>query len=178
MENQIFQTHYYLFFKETSMKTIYIFLTILFFITCSNDNSDLHFKKANEFRQNKNYSKAIIELENAAKINLNSVKLDEIFFLLGEIYLNDIKDYNYAIDQFKKIKESSDLHAKSTFMLGYIFSNNLNQFSDAINYYTLFINSYPKHELYPSVEYELEQLNTYRSVIDSLNIIAKSRKAN
>ena len=152
-----------------------IFFSILL-IGCNNSNINNYIEKSNQYRMNKEYGKAIIELKNAQRDNIDDNDLDQVNFLLGEIYLNDIKDYNYAIDEFKQIDKRSDLYSKSIFMIGYIYSNNLNQYSKAINYYEIFIKNFPNHELYPSVEYELDQLSKYQGIIDSLNAIANSKR--
>ena len=60
-------------------------------------------------------------------------------------------------------------------MIGYIYSNNLNEYSMAIEYYKKFIDNFQGHDLYPSVEYELEQLSQFEKVIDSLNVIANTK---
>ena len=54
-------------------------------------------------------------------------------------------------------------------MVGYIYSNYLDQYSDAIYTYNGFLKTYPNDELVPSVKFELEALNKYEQVIDSLN---------
>ena len=157
------------------MKFKFLYVFIIFFISCENNTIDLHIKEANEFRIKKEFGKAVVELKKAEKLFNNNKRINEIIFLLGEIYLNDIKDYNYAIEQFKKINKNSSLYSKAIFMIGYIYSNNLNEYSQAIKYYELFTKNFPKHELFPSVKYELDQLDPYRGVIDSLNAIAKIR---
>ena len=158
------------------MKINFFIIYILFFVACNKNNINDFISKSNEYRINKDYSNAIIVLKNAIKNNLNDVKdLDKIYFMLGEIYLNDLKDFDFAIKEFKKINEKSSLYAKSIFMIGYIYSNNLNEYSQAINYYNIFIENFSKHELYPSVEYELNQLQNYEQIIDSLNVIANSK---
>ena len=157
---------------------ILFFVFGILFVACDNNKIDSNLKKSNQYRIEKDFSNAIIELKKAEKLYHKSKDIDKINFLLGEIYLNDIKDYNYAIEEFKKITEKSKLFAKAIFMIGYIYSNNLNEYTEAIKYYTLFTNNYSKHELFPSVQYELNQLLMHQDVIDSLNTIAKSRKVN
>ena len=68
------------------------------------------------------------------------------------------------------------LYSKSIFMIAYIYSNNLNEYTKAIKFYESFINDFTDHELYPTVQYELDQLSIYKNTIDSLNSIANSRK--
>jgi len=156
------------------MRLLLLLVALLFF-GCNNDIKN-NIEKSNQYRIDKEYGKAIVQLKEIEKNSSNSKELDKVYYLLGEIYLNDIKDYNYAIDEFKKISKNSNLYAKSIFMIGYIYSNNLNQYSKAIKYYRLFIDNFPNHELYLSVEYELEQLSKYEEVIDSLNVISNSKK--
>ena len=74
------------------------------------------------------------------------------------------------------VSENSDFYPKSIFMIGYVYSNNLNEFTKAAKYYNTFKNNFNKHELYSSVLYELELLDKNKSIVDSLNNIAYKRK--
>ena len=154
----------------------YLYFFILLLFGCQSNNIEMYIKKSNEYRLNKDYISAVIELKKAEKNNTKNKNIDKINFLLGEIYLNDIKDYNYAIHEFKKIHEKSIFYPKAIFMIAYIYSNNLNEFSQAIKHYDLFLENFPKHELYASVEYEMNLLSNHIEIIDSLNIIANTRK--
>jgi len=87
-------------------------------------------------------------------------------FQIADIYLNDINNYTFAIENFKKVLENyphSEEAKKSIFMLGYICSNYIESYSDAIFYYTMFLEEYPNDDLSYSVDYELD-------LLDSLNI--------
>ena len=143
----------------------YLLFILFLLIGCQNNPIDSFINKSNQYRIDKEYSKAVIELKKAEKLHKENKKIDEVYFLLGEIFLNDIKDYSYAINEFKKIKKTSEL-----------YSNNLNEYTKAIKFYESFINDFTDHELYPSVQYELDQLSIYKNTIDSLNTIANSRK--
>jgi len=154
---------------------IKIIICFLLLYSCGENNIDLEIEKSNEYRIEKEFAKAITILKSIEKKYAKSNDLEKVNFLLGEIYLNDIKDYNYAIEEFKKISIDPNLYAKSTFMIGYIYSNNLNEYSMAIEYYKKFIDNFQGHDLYPSVEYELEQLSQFEKVIDSLNVIANTK---
>jgi tetratricopeptide (TPR) repeat protein len=48
--------------------------------------------------------------------------------------------------------------ALSLFLVGYIYNNNLQIFDSAKVYYTMFLQKYPKHDLVPTVEFELKTL--------------------
>ena len=45
-------------------------------------------------------------------------------------------------------------------MIAYIYNNNLNMYTDAINYYKTFLNDYKNDELISSVHYELDQIES------------------
>ena len=99
-------------------------------------------------------------------------------FQIADIYLNDVKDFEFAIEEFQKIVNiypDHEVAKKSLFMMAYVYNNYLDAYSDAINYYNLFKEKYPKDELIPSVEYELDGLKVHQSTIDSLNSILNKK---
>ena len=99
-------------------------------------------------------------------------------FQIADIYLNDVKDFDFAVEEFQKVVDLYPAHEvskKSLFMIAYIFNNYLNAYSDAIITYKLFKNKYPNDELIPSVEFELEGLKNIQSTIDSLNSIVNKK---
>ena len=148
-----------------------IIITCLILISCGESNLELEIEKSNQFRSNKEYAKAITTLKNIEKGNLKSNEIEKVNFLLGEIYLNDIKDYDYSIDEFKKVISNyagHDVAKKSLFMIAYIYNNYLEAYTDAINSYELFLNTYPNDELAPSVKYELEGLEDVKKSINLL----------
>ena len=112
-------------------------------------------------------------------------KYDDILIMnsryeLGQIYLARLGDYDKAVIQFDHIfnnvyigyeshiadtnhstmKSLSELKQKSLFMLGYVYHNHIGNFTIAQNYYSTFLNKFPKHELCSSVEYELSLIKT------------------
>ena len=83
-------------------------------------------------------------------------------FLRAQIFY-DLSYYVQSIDYFKSILEediSSEYRKKALFMTAYIYNNNLNMYTDAIEYYKTFLNDYKNDELISSVEYELDQINS------------------
>jgi outer membrane protein assembly factor BamD (BamD/ComL family) len=69
--------------------------------------------------------------------------------------------YESAIKDFKTILEhypEGENAPKATFMIGYIYANNLENYDAAKKYYEQFIKKYPKHELTDDAKYELETL--------------------
>ena len=52
------------------------------------------------------------------------------------------------------------IERKPLFMIAYIYNNNLNMYTHAINYYKTFLNDYKNDELISSVHYELEQIES------------------
>jgi len=100
-------------------------------------------------------------------------------FQKAEIYLNDIKDFDIAIEEFERVIDrfpNYDVAKNSLFMIAYIYNNYLSSYTDAIDKYKLFQHKYPDDELIPSVEYELEDLFKINEEIDSLNLILIQKK--
>ena len=95
-------------------------------------------------------------------------------YAIAELYLNQIKNPNIALDYYKnvilKVKEdlrlqdtdkSKNLYRKSLFMVSYIYSNYLGMYSDALKNYELFLKEFPNDELIESVKYEMELLKPF-----------------
>ena len=99
-------------------------------------------------------------------------------FQVADIYLNDVKDFEYAVEEFKNVIDKYPDHEvskKSLFMIAYVYNNYLDAYSDAIMTYKIFKEKYPNDELVPSVEYELDGLKDKQSIIDSLNSIVNQK---
>jgi len=104
----------------------------------------------------------IIESDEASK----ELKIQSIF-AIAQLYY-DVKDYPRAIEYFKKLlpeNKENDYRKKSLFMIGYIYNNHLDMYTDATTYYKYFLEDYISDELVPSVEYELEQIEEIISKI-------------
>ena len=120
----------------------------------------------------------IINLESIISKYPNHDLAGKAQFQKAEIYLNDIKDFDFAIEEFEKVIHifpNDDVAKNSLFMIAYIYNNYLSAFTNAIDKYNLFKNMYPEDELIPSVEYELEGLLKIEGTIDSLNLIVSQK---
>lgn len=112
-------------------------------------------------KANKDIQKAIQTLEYLVVNFPESPKAAKAQYSIGDIYMNDLRDFNQAIDNYRKVTElffgsGQDAHAQ--FMIGYIYANVLNDSAQAATAYRKFLKDYPKHELVPSVSFELEYL--------------------
>ena len=82
-------------------------------------------------------------------------------YLIGDIYMNDLRDFDTAINQYRKVIENfvgSGQEAHAQFMIGYIYANILKDTDSARKEYQYFLEQYPKHDLSPSVRFELDFL--------------------
>ena len=82
-------------------------------------------------------------------------------YMLGDIYMNDFRDFKIAIQEYRKVIESysgSSQEPHALFMIGYIYANVLNDTKSAKIEYDEFIRRFSSHELAPSVKFELEYL--------------------
>ena len=162
------------------MRKIFYFTMSLLFMYCNSQSSEKLWEEAKVLRTENNIKESIIILESIIKNYPEDILASRAQYKKAEIYLNDIKDYDFAIEEYEKVIRQYPKHEvakNSLFMIAYIYNNYLNSFTKAIDNYNLFLNKYPDDELIPSVEYELEGLFNIEAIIDSLNLIV-SQKSN
>ncbi len=95
-------------------------------------------------------------------------------YMLGDIYMNDLRDFNIAIKEYRKVIDNykgSEQEPHALFMIGYIYANVLNDTKSAKIEYEEFLKKFPKHELSPSVEFEIEYLGKTVDEIPALKHI-------
>lgn len=93
-------------------------------------------------------------------ISCTDKKTEDEYFKLAYEQYNQEK-YQESIDNFKKIIEyypDGENAPKAIFMIGFINANNTENFEEAKQYYTLFIETYPDHDLSDDAKYELNTL--------------------
>ena len=156
-------------------------IIVIFFVSCgggSNKNAAELWNDGQKYRSENKLKESIASY----KIIQEKYPSDDLAaaaqFQVADIYLNDVKDFEYAVEEFKNVIDKYPNHEvskKSLFMIAYIYNNYLNAYSDAIITYKLFREKYPNDELIPSVEFELEGLKNIQSTIDSLNSIVNKK---
>ena len=159
--------------------TIYILLG-LFSVSCHNNSAETLWEQAAQYRIEENLKDAIVNLQSIINNHPKHELAGKAQFHIADIYLNDVRDYEFAIDEFKKVVENHPEHVmakKAIFMIGYVYNNYLDAYSDAMEYYYLFQAKFPDDELIPSVVFELESLEKNLPVIDSLNTLRKIKRA-
>ncbi len=158
----------------------YFLLAFTLFYSCNNktlsDEMKNEYNHAMELRKDK---KLMLSINSFEKIFTDSPKSNYAplsLYQIGDIYLNDIKNYDLALLHFKKVNSmfpNSESGKVALFLCGYISNNYLQEFSSAFNYYNKFKELYPDDSLVFSVNYELFDPNTglinFIQVIDSLN---------
>jgi len=166
---------------EQTVKNILIFIMGLIMLSCNVDSkksADQLWKDGQQFRSEEKLMESITMFKSIIK----DYPLDDLAaqsqFQIADIYLNDIKNFEFAIEEFEKVVEEYPEHEvskKSLFMIAYVYNNYLEAYSDAIINYNLFKEKYPADELIPSVDYELEGLKNIKTTIDSLNSIVNKK---
>ena len=163
------------------MKIIFILSIGLLFFSCNRDSRksvDQLWSDGQKFRSEEKLMESISSYKSIIKDYPQNDLAAKAQFQIADIYLNDTKNFEFAIEEFEKVVESYPEHEvskKSLFMIAYIYNNYLEAYSDAIISYNLFKEKYPSDELIPSVEYELEGLRNIKSTIDSLNSIVNKK---
>ena len=96
----------------------------------------------------------------ALVISCSETKTEEEYFTLAneqygqEAYADAIENFKIILEKYPEGKTT----AKSTFMLGFINANSLENLEEAKKYYTLFVEKYPDHDLADDAQYELNTL--------------------
>jgi len=159
------------------VKNIYILLLAFYIIGCSggsNKSAEQLRKDGEQYRTKENLKESITSFKSIISKYPEHELAAQAQFQIADIYLNDVKDFEFAIEEFEKVVKEYPEHEvskKSLFMIAYIYNNYLEAYSDAIINYNLFMEKYPDDKLIPSVEYELEGLKNIQTTIDSLNSI-------
>jgi len=84
---------------------------------------------------------------------------EEVYNQAKDLYAT--QNFEDAIEQFKQLDQKypdGQYHAQSLFMIGFISANDLQDTTQAREYYNRFIQSYPEHELADDAGYELQNL--------------------
>ena len=95
-------------------------------------------------------------------------------YIIGDIYMNDLRDFEKALSEYRVVlnnHKGSKEEALAQFMIGYIYANVLKEFDKARSEYQVFLDRFPKHELYPSVKFEINHLGKDINEIPALKHI-------
>ncbi|MFL2989143.1 MAG: tetratricopeptide repeat protein, partial [Candidatus Neomarinimicrobiota bacterium] len=95
-------------------------------------------------------------------------------YIVGDIYMNDLRDFEKALTEYRIVLSrytGSKEEALAQFMIGYIYANVLKDFVSARKEYQIFLDNFPKHELHPSVKFEIDYLGKDINEIPALKHI-------
>ena len=166
---------------EYFVKNILLILIGMYFVSCGGDSNRTAaelWDNAQKYRAEDKLKESITSFKTILVKYPSDNFAAEAQFQIADIYLNDVKNFDFAIEEFKKVVDfypDHEVSKKSLFMIAYIFNNYLNAYSDAIITYKLFREKYPNDALIPSVEFELNGLKDIQSTIDSLNSIVNKQ---
>jgi len=140
----------------------------LIFFGCSKKSSQEYFSEANINIENKEIKEAVDKFEYIIKEFPESSEAPQSLMKLALIYQGRsienirvdssfMKSAFYYGEVFKKYSNSSDA-PKALFMSGFIYANELHNFTEAKKIYEKFIESYPNDELVSSAKEEINNL--------------------
>ena len=157
-------------------KTLYILTIIgIIIIGCGNNQTaDELFSGAENARNEKDIKRALSNLDLLLKKYPDHVLAAKTQYLIGDIYMNDLRDFDSAITAYVDVVNNfsgTNQEAQAQFMIGYIYANILNDNSQAELNYKNFLDRFPDHELAPSVQFELDHLGKDINEIDVLKHI-------
>ena len=135
---------------------------------------DYIINKAESLRKRKMLKEAVDHLMYMTNKYSSNELTPKAQYMLGDIYMNDFKDFTTAIQEYRKVLSNyggSLQEPHALFMIGYIYANVTNDTKNAEIEYKSFIEKFPNHELYPSVKFELEFLGKSIEEIPALKHI-------
>ena len=157
-------------------KTLYILTIIgIIIIGCGNNQTaDELFSGAENARNEKDIKRALSNLDLLLKKYPDHVLAAKTQYLIGDIYMNDLRDFDSAIAAYVNVVNNfsgTNQEAQAQFMIGYIYANILSDNPKAELNYKIFLDRFPEHELAPSVQFELDYLGKDINEIDVLKHI-------
>ena len=130
--------------------------------------------KAESLRKRKLLKEAVDHLMYMTEKYFQHESTPKAQYMLGDIYMNDFRDFTTAIQEYRKVSENfvgSEQEPHALFMIGYIYANVLNDTKSAKVEYEIFLKKFPNHELSPSVKFEIEYLGKSIEEIPALKHI-------
>ena len=124
-------------------------------------SADEYFSTAEIERNTKNIKESLENLDNLIKYYPEHALAPQAQYLMGDIYMNDLRDFDSAIAAYVNVVNNfsgTNQEAEAQFMIGYIYANILGDFDKAMATYINFLEKFPNHRLAPSVEFELEYM--------------------
>ncbi len=132
------------------------------FVGCGGEKTpDEYYAVAEQERNAKNIKSSLVHLENLIKYHPQDSLASQAQYLIGDIYMNDLRDFENAMTAYTKVVtqfRGSNYEAQAQFMIGYLQANYIGNVESARASYKLFLEKFPNHELTPSVQFELENL--------------------
>ena len=130
--------------------------------------------KAETLRKRKLTNESINNLTYIVKNYADNLLAAKAQYIIGDIYMNDLRDFEKALSEYRLVlsdHKGSKEEALAQFMIGYIYANVIKDFDKARSEYQVFLDHFPKHELYPSVKFEINHLGKDINEIPALKHI-------
>ena len=130
--------------------------------------------KAETLRKRKLTKESINNLSYMVKNYADNPLASKAQYIIGDIYMNDLRDFEKALSEYRSVlseHKGSREEALAQFMIGYNYANVLKDFDKARREYQVFLDTFPKHELYPSVKFEITHLGKDINQIPALKHI-------
>ena len=121
------------------MKNIFILLLAFYAFTCRgelNKSAEQLQNDGKQYRTQENLKESITRFKSIISKYPEHELAAQAQFQIADIYLNDVKDFEFAIEEFQKVVSiypNHELAKKSLIMIAYVYNNYLDAYSDAIN---------------------------------------------
>ena len=138
------------------------------------NNPESILNKVESFRKQKRFKESVEILFDLIGKYPGNELTPKAQYMLGDIYMNDLRDFTTAIQEYEKVIErysGSEQEPHALFMIGYIHANILGEQDVAKKRYDEFLSKFPEHELAPSIKFELEYIGKNIGQIPALKHI-------
>lgn len=147
--------------KSTLTRSLIVLLVLSALIGCGKLPDEHLIAKGGGYEEEGKFTEAIASYEKLAERYPQSPLRPEALYKAGLVYTNGLQEFDRGISMLERViaehPEAKEA-AQCQFMIGFIFANNAADTAQARIAYQKFVETYPDHELIPSVEWELRYL--------------------
>ena len=137
-----------------------ILSALLFTVGCEK-SAETYFDLSDKALADNQIEESISHLKDLLSHHENDSLSSKAQYLIGNIYMNNLRYFDTTINEYRKVIDNyagSSQESEALFMIGYIYANILKDSAKAKNEYQTFLTRFPKHDLSPSVQFELDFL--------------------
>ena len=148
--------------RKTFSAAVWIAILMLAAAGCNKMPAERILEKGKKLEQKQKFKEALSQYERLVQRFPKNPKVPDAMYSMGNVYMYGLQDYPKAIDTFTRIttdySDTLKVASQSLFLIGFIYNNFMVDTAKARAAYARFLEKYPKHELAPSVKWEMDHI--------------------